>query len=162
MAYNMNQLSAMDAKQIAACSPKHIESVIADLIETARVERKLTDNVMQEKRRLHDALCFWLPQNRGDLPDAMQERIAADAYLLVGYDNMPDEKSAEELGWIWATGNKEVEPLVVKCENCEEPVKIANVQRNTLKESSVCGGCGESDPSKRCIGCFHFNQSAQG
>jgi hypothetical protein len=53
-----------------------------------------------EMKRLHDALCFWLPQNRGEFPAPMRERIAADAYLLVGYDDMPDAKSAEELGWI--------------------------------------------------------------
>jgi hypothetical protein len=60
------------------------------------------DDTAAEMKRLHDALCFWLPQNHAGLPDAMQQRIAADAYLLVGYDDMPDAKSAEELGWIVA------------------------------------------------------------
>lgn len=59
-----------------------------------------SEAVSAEMKRLHDALCFWLPQSHPGLPDAMQERIAADAYLLVGYDDMPDAKSAEELGWI--------------------------------------------------------------
>jgi hypothetical protein len=62
------------------------------------------DAMAAEMKRLHDALCFWLPQSHSGLPDAMQERIAADAYLLVGYDDMPDKQSAEELGWIAALG----------------------------------------------------------
>jgi len=36
MTYNATQLEAMDASAISNCSPKHMESVIAELIETAR------------------------------------------------------------------------------------------------------------------------------
>jgi hypothetical protein len=71
----------------------------------------LTDELAAEVKRLHDALCFWLPQNRAGLPDAMSERIAADAYLLVGYDDMPDKQSAEELGWIAAPAPQQSESI---------------------------------------------------
>jgi hypothetical protein len=81
-----------------------IQEVLLPIFQRAQLARQSQggDDTAAEMKRLHDALCFWLPQNHAGLPDAMQQRIAADAYLLVGYDDMPDAKSAEELGWIVA------------------------------------------------------------
>lgn len=53
----------------------------------------------EEAQRLHDALCFWLPSVPAE-EGPIRDRIVNDAYMLVGYDDMPDKKSAEELGWI--------------------------------------------------------------
>ena len=45
MAYNMRQLQVMSAAEISKCSPKHMESVIADLIDTARKHVALAERV---------------------------------------------------------------------------------------------------------------------
>lgn len=87
------------------------------------------DLVAAEMKRLHDALCFWLPQNHAGLPDAMVERIAADAYLLVGYDDMPDPKSAEQLGWIKAVGS----PAPVTAEPAQQ-IKSTDEARKFVDE----------------------------
>lgn len=62
---------------------------------------EIIDEMAREMERLHDALAFWLPEVPVT-PGPMQERIVRDAYLLVGYDDIPDENTAEELGWIVA------------------------------------------------------------
>lgn len=58
----------------------------------------------KEVARLQDALAFWLPNVPTDesVPKEVADRIANDAFLLIGTDgNLPDDfKSAEELGWI--------------------------------------------------------------
>jgi len=50
--------------------------------------------------RLQRALHFWLPSVQGG--GQMEERLANDAYLLIGYDG-PLNESAEQLGWIMVT-----------------------------------------------------------
>jgi len=105
-----------DAEQIADLDPKNGSIATAVFMAreglataTSAGEADTTASVSGEQeaiaaemQRLHNALCFWLPQNHAKLPDAMQQRIAADAYLLVGYDDMPDKQTAEELGWVAA------------------------------------------------------------
>lgn len=57
--------------------------------------------LQEEVQRLQCALHFWLPGVPATGPDAYVERIAHDAYLLIGWEPEGDvEKTAEELGWI--------------------------------------------------------------
>ena len=58
-------------------------------------------SLQQEVNRLQRALAFWLPKMPSSVPmcERYGERIGNDSFLLAGY-NGPDEKSAEELGWI--------------------------------------------------------------
>ena len=58
----------------------------------------------QEIHQLQRALMFWLPCVPAEGEQKIIDRIAHDAFLLVGYepsgDDPQDEKSAQELGWI--------------------------------------------------------------
>jgi hypothetical protein len=51
-------------------------------------------------------------------------------------------------------------------DEAEEAIRAlfdAPAREVTVREASPCGGCGESDPRKRCIGCLHdFGALSQG
>lgn len=37
-----------------------------------------------------------------------------------------------------------------------------NLEPESAKDINPCGGCGETDPNKRCLGCLHdFNADAK-
>ena len=65
MTYNIDQLKAMDAVAISKCSSKHIESVIAELIETAR-------HAATAEREACAQLAQWTPD-----PLGLSQKIAA-------------------------------------------------------------------------------------
>ena len=78
---------------------KSIDEYIASL--SAIQPPSQIDEMGNEIARLQDALAFWMPMVGG--PDKVAERLAKDAFLLIGYDGNNDEPSAEKLGWIQIT-----------------------------------------------------------
>lgn len=63
--------------------------------------------LFDEIQRLQKALNFWLPSVPVNGPQEVVNRIAHDAHLLAGYNELevPEEQDAEQLGWIKLTGS---------------------------------------------------------
>jgi len=57
---------------------------------------------LAEIQRLQKALNFWLPSVPMDGDKSIIDRIAHDAQLLAGYNELevPEEKDAQTMGWI--------------------------------------------------------------
>jgi len=59
---------------------------------------KERDELRRQVQRLQIALNFWMPGVPVDDPE-IAKRAAEDAHLLAGLD-VPNERSAEEIGWL--------------------------------------------------------------
>jgi hypothetical protein len=66
--------------------------------------------LQEEIKRFQVALRFWLPCVPADGPEEIASRIGDDALLLVGLEDVPDERSAEERGWIRLSNSTTKQP----------------------------------------------------
>lgn len=87
--------------------------------------------------------------------DALRERVAE---LEAALELIADQRGICETCGEWADGPG---AGIVMC-GCENPTwgpqdsqTLAIAALAASREGKACGGCGETDPSKRCIGCFH-------